>query len=1210
LLLRVALPVATISYNDNECETQRKILQWLNDAIRKGRFPFEGAEEVKIETPEGRRGCPAMVIWYKKPDKIACIIELKQPVIDVYNEDLVHAALEKATWAGIPFFATWNINKFVLWETFRPETSLLDRRLQHWDVLDIKRVSDLEKYEKAVKEFLSGFLSALAKYYEEKIVKVKELVVPKIYEVQVIPKLYPDEVLVYRLKTAVDSLYIPVSEHILKRKSEDPEFFGKVVEWFVKQGWIFSDSEEDYDRLARQAIYLLINKILFYNVLRSKFSLDTIDVSHVKTGEELKEKLQEYFNTGVRLGYGVIFATDFLETIPIPDEAVDEIKRLIEELNKYDFSKIGYDVIGKVFEKLIPRTERHKLGQYFTRTDIVDLILGFTVKHPDAKVLDPACGSGTFLVRAYYRKKYLAKKLHEEGKYNKSDKPHEELIKELWGVDIAKFPAHLAEINLMIRNLEALENRPLIACRDFFEIEPGRKSPLYELAYKVPGISREQIEVVFPEDFDAVVTNPPYTRQEEMEDIFMGGYKDRLNKLVKRIHGIDVGKRSSIYVYFFFHGSAFVKEKGRVGLITSNSWLDVDYGKHLQEFFLKNFKIIAIIESKVERWFEDAEIDTVVTILERCNNKKERDENLVKFVQLKIPLKELIPELNVEDEEEKEKLHWEAVDKLVKLIEETNEYYDDGKIRIFPKKQAELWDEGYDDEEEKYVGSKWGKYLRAPEIFFKVLKTGQERGLLIPLKKVATVRRGFTTGANEFFYLKIDDVERLGIEKEFWMHPLTKEQYNALNAYPHILKQLLKDSFIDHNGKYFIDSQYATKYKLEDVLIDGKVIWVPNYVIKSPRELRKYIAEPVELDTIVLLIHKDKSSLAGTNVLKYILEGENRGYHRRPTCSSRKRWYELQEISGDILCMMTIGKGNRYVFWYNPARIFIDARLYGIDIFDENVDKEILATILNSSITAIFVELLGRVNILGGLDVKVYEYANLPILDPRLMRPEIKSRLKELFRKLLPSEAKPITQETRENNIRQEIDKILLVEVLGLKEDDLTSLYHALIDLVESRVKKSESSQKTREVDEIDVVSLAESILKRLNLRIRKFPDEYLSNYPGPWSDEFRLPKGNNVVLDADLGGFYVKVDEKEVYRGWKSHMAKYIYYSLLFGNNVVKIPKDEDIVRKAVETFENDLKRLKQEIDKLLEQIIPDAKIRDEVGDIVWKKLFRGSKG
>ena len=1161
---------------------QGKILVWLNQIIKKEKLPFEGAEqEVEIVLPKGRRRYPDIVVWHKKPDKIACIIELKQPTTDVYNDGLIQDALEKATWAGVPFFATWNVNKLVLWETFKPGTSLLDRRLQHWDIIDIKRITELEKHEETIRNFIKEFLTTLAKYYEEKIVKAEKLAIP-IHKIQVIPKLYPDEILVYRLKAAVDALYIPISEHILKKKEEDPKFYGKVAEWFVKQGWIFSDSEEDYDRLARQAVYLLINKILFYNVLKSRFKLSPIDVSNVKTGKELKEKLQEYFNTGVRLGYGVIFAADFLETIPIPDEAVDELKRLIEELNKYDFSKIGYDVIGKVFEKLIPRTERHKLGQYFTRTDVVDLILGLTIKHPDARVLDPACGSGTFLVRAYYRKKYLARKLYEEGKYPKPDKPHEELIKELWGIDIAKFPAHLAEINLIIRNLEALENKPVIACRDFFEIEPGRKTPLYELAYKVPGLTKEQIEVAFPKDFDAVITNPPYTRQEEMEDMFMGGYKERLRQLVKRIHGIDVGKRSSIYVYFFFHGGSFVKEGGRVGLITSNSWLDVDYGKYLQEYFLKNFKIIAIIESKIERWFEDADIITAITILEKCDSKRERDENLVKFVQLKAPLRELIPELSVEDEEEKERLRWEAIDELVKLIEETNEYYEDDKIRIFPKKQAELWDEGYDDEKGRYVGSKWGKNIRAPQIFFKILKKGQEKGLFIPLRKVAMVRRGFTTGADGFFYLTEDEIRRWGIELEFWTH---------------------------------IDPKTGKR--------------VPNYVITSPRESKTIVVNPSRLKYRVLLIHKSKEELKGTNVLKYILHGEEKGYHQRPTCKSRARWYDLgSREPAPILFPERYRR--RWIVFFNPHRVLENKTLYGIIPFNEEHVIPLVAY-LNSTIVAFLIEFFSRPSLGPVLDIDVWMVNKLPVINPDLVVREsaILSNLQMVFEKINTrvigtvfeeilgkdiSESELTTIDINElvRNVklqkvrrdRLELDRIFF-KLLGLDDKELEELYRQVIDLVASRIKREVLVRsKKKKKSEVNPNIIAENIIKRITFG-KRFPEDYFAGYNGPWSEELKLPKGSNVVLGTDLGGFYVKIDEREVYRSWKSHMAKFIYYALLCGNNIVRIPRDEDVIKKAVEMFEEDLRRLKEEVSKLLELTIPDVKIRSEVENIVWRKIL-----
>jgi hypothetical protein len=382
--------------------------------------------------------------------------------------------------------------------------------------------------------------------------------------------------------------------------------------------------------------------------------------------------------------------------------------------------------------------------------------------------------------------------------------------------------------------------------------------------------------------------NPPYTRQEEMEDILEEEKEKAYNKCIEDWGEMSkykdkkprFSKRASIYVHFFIHGGRFLKEGGRLGLITSNSWLDVDYGGDLQRFFLENFKIKAIIESKVERWFEDADINTAITILERCSNPEERYRNVVRFVQLKKPLKEFIPPVENEDE------RWGYVEKLIQLIESKEGYYEDDEIRVFTKTQKELWEEGYDEEEGEYVGSKWGKYIRAPDIFFKILEKG--KGKLVPLKEVAEVRRGFTTGANEFFYLTEEEIKKWGIEREFWMHPLKKDE--DVPVPKHVWK--------DKNGEYFRVSQYAERMKLEDVLRDdGYVYWIPNYLIKSPRECKSILVDPKSLRYRVLLIHKDKSKLRETNVLKYIEWGEARGFHERPTCATRNRWYDLGDWS-------------------------------------------------------------------------------------------------------------------------------------------------------------------------------------------------------------------------------------------------------------------------------------------------------------------------
>ena len=72
----------------------------------------------------------------------------------------------------------------------------------------------------------------------------------------------------------------------------------------------------------------------------------------------------------------------------------------------------------------------------------------------------------------------------------------------------------------------------------------------------------------------------------------------------------------------------------------------------------------------------------------------------------------------------------------------------------------------------KYEGNKWGgKYLRAPDIFFTILEKG--KGKLVRLGDIAEVRRGFTTGCNEFFYLDNEKINDWSIEEEF-LKPVIK----------------------------------------------------------------------------------------------------------------------------------------------------------------------------------------------------------------------------------------------------------------------------------------------------------------------------------------------------------------------------------------------------------------------------------------------------
>jgi len=279
-------------------------------------------------------------------------------------------------------------------------------------------------------------------------------------------------------------------------------------------------------------------------------------------------------------------------------------------------------------------------------------------------VADLTCGTGTFLIRSYDRKRWLGN--HD----------HAKLLSQLWGIDIAPFPAELAVINLFRQNLTAPGNFPRIACCDLFTIKLGDTIPFPPP--KMDIAHPEQIQEPIPL-FDAIIGNFPYISADQIcqkdtnylnliRRTLIEGWLEKypalfcyankadqksfesqivagLHKSADRDHlQLRTSAYADLYVYLFFHAARFLKIGGRMGIITSNAWLDVNYGYALQRFFCDQFKIVAILESRCEPWFTEASVNTVLTVIERCEDQKERDRHLVKFVKVRKQLADLIPD--------------------------------------------------------------------------------------------------------------------------------------------------------------------------------------------------------------------------------------------------------------------------------------------------------------------------------------------------------------------------------------------------------------------------------------------------------------------------------------------------------------------------------------------------------------------------------------
>ena len=544
--------------------------------------------------------------------------------------------------------------------------------------------------------------------------------------------------------------------------------------------------------------------------------------------------------------------------------------------------------------------------------------------------------------------------------------------------------------------------------------------------------------------FDIVIGNPPYIRQEnisppnklksEVDTEDKKQYKEKLiisvKSLFQEIQSID--KRSDYYIYFYFNGLGLLNKKGTFCFITSNSWLDVDYGKELQEFLCKYVPITAIYDS-AKRSFAHADVNTIIALfgapaveedtsykLRIVSNKWPLIDNTSKFIMFKKSFEEVLNTKNlIEIESINAKFKDKDITELVKNVVNTIDY------RVFPIVQGDLlndgWEypEGYQEGKFRvgtYNGNKWAsKYLRAPDIFYTILEKGI--GKLINLGKIAKIRRGFTTGANDFFYLDKEAQDRWRIENEF-----------------------LKP------------------------------------VIKSPRECEEIIIGPNKLQFKVFICNKPKIELTGTNALKYIKWGENQvievksgsnkgkkvnGYDKLETVKNRKYWYSLGEwrksdfVQGQIF--------NDRFFFSRTNNFSVDCVLNELILQDKY--KKIMEKCemsLNSTITSMFTELYGRSSLgEGALKIQVGELKRIIIINPDIINKikslDLKRRINSVFEEVgIDPERSIREQEPKPLSDRANLDNIIFDE-LGLVERERKEVYWSVCELVKHRLEKAKS---------------------------------------------------------------------------------------------------------------------------------------------------------
>lgn len=369
-------------------------------------------------------------------------------------------------------------------------------------------------------------------------------------------------------------------------------------------------------------------------------------------------------------------------SLKIEDE---RLRAILESLyfpqTPYVFRELANDTLGNVYEqflgKVIHLTPSHQAriefkpevkkagGVYYTPAYIVEYIVKQTVgkliadKSPDEiaplRILDPACGSGSFLLGAYqllldYHLDWYVEHLHApqtrdriyqspKGWRLTTAEKKRILLNNIYGVDIDRQAVEVTKLSLLLKVLEdetqeslgkqlALFQEPAlphldanIRCGnsliglDYFveqlmpDADETRRINPMDWAREFPGIMRNG-------GFDCVIGNPPYVRIQMMKE-----WAPREVEIYKQKYAAASAGNYDLYVVFVEKGLSLLKPWGRLGFIVPHKFFNAQYGAPLRELIARGKHLAHVVHFGDQQVFRGATTYTCLLFLDKAGSE-------------------------------------------------------------------------------------------------------------------------------------------------------------------------------------------------------------------------------------------------------------------------------------------------------------------------------------------------------------------------------------------------------------------------------------------------------------------------------------------------------------------------------------------------------------------------------------------------------------
>lgn len=380
---------------------------------------------------------------------------------------------------------------------------------------------------------------------------------------------------------------------------------------------------------SKEQIFWEFLKILFAKIEdeqhegRPRFAIRNVDERNSRSGQnEVKDRIEILFrDVKARKEYRGLF-DDTVEGIRFSPDVVTYI---VAQLEKYDFLHSSVDVKGMAYETIVGPTLEGVKGEFFTPRNVVKMTVKMLDPNPGDRILDPACGTGGFLVVAF---NYVSEKIRqaerkswkdldeptaaEEKRLN--DKIHE-AGKSIFGLDFNANLVKTAQMNMVMNN-------------------DGRGGLFWVNSLIKPSAWPKDVQQVIElGTMDIVMTNPPFGTKikVEGEDILeqfdlAHAWRKEGNKWV-----MDGALRNAMppEILFIERCVQFLRPgRGRLGIVLPDGILGNPDNEYIRYWIMASCQVLASVDLPVETFLPRTGTQTSVLILRRKSEQEKLAESL------------------------------------------------------------------------------------------------------------------------------------------------------------------------------------------------------------------------------------------------------------------------------------------------------------------------------------------------------------------------------------------------------------------------------------------------------------------------------------------------------------------------------------------------------------------------------------------------------